>query len=140
MYQLFSTQLTRLRTAARLTNRELARLSDVPESTIAGLQTGNRRVGELQARKLGIALQLRGEALEQFILQAIDTCTEKVLCESKNYPASLLNLIARQLRKAGICAESIHDFDVTGDERKQDVTLTLGCGKSATLTTQLQYA
>ena len=78
--------------------------------------------------------------MEQFILQAIDTCTEKVLCESKNYPAELLNLIARQLRKAGIVAESIHDFDVTGDERKQDVTLILCSGKSATLTTHLQYA
>lgn len=140
MNQPFSSRLTALRAAARLTNRELARLADVPESTIAGLQSGNRRVGEIQARKLGNALQLRGEDLEQFILQAINTCSEKVLCEAKSYPASLLNLIARQLRKAGIVAEAICHFDVTGDERKQNVLLTLGSGKSATLTTQLQYA
>ena len=136
----FSSQLTTLRTSAKLTNRELARLADVPESTIAGLQSGNRRVGEIQARKLGLALQLKNETLEQFVLHAIDTCTEKVLCESKHYPAELLNLIARQLRKAGIVAESICNYDISGDERKQNVTLTLGSGKSATLTTHLQYA
>lgn len=133
-------QLTTLRTNARLTNRELARISDVPESTIAGLQSGSRRIGELQARKLGTAFRLEGEALEQFILQAIDTCTEKVLCEAKDYPAGLLNLIARQLRKAGICADSICDFEISGDERKQDVTLALGSGRTATLTTHLLYA
>ena len=136
----FSSKFTRLRTDARLTNRELARLSDVPESTVAGLQTGSRRVGEYQARKLGKAFNLTGEALEEFVLQAINECTEKVLTSSLPYPSHLLNLLAVQLKKAGIGAEAIHNFEVSGDERKQDVRFILGSGKSVTLTTHLQYA
>jgi transcriptional regulator with XRE-family HTH domain len=136
----FSSRLTRLRTDARLTNRELARISDVPESTVAGLQTGSRRVGEYQARKLGKAFKLNGEALEEFVLQAINGCSEKVLTASLPYPSHLLNLLAVQLKKAGIGAEAISAFEVSGDERKQDVRFTLGSGKFVTLTTQLQYA
>jgi transcriptional regulator with XRE-family HTH domain len=136
----FSSRLTTLRTDARLTNRELARLSDVPESTVAGLQTGSRRVGEYQARKLGKAFNLAGEELEEFVLQAINGCTEKILTDSLPYPSHLLNLLAVQLKKAGIGAEAIRAFEVSGDEQKQDVKFTLGSGKSVTLTTQLQYA
>ena len=136
----FSTRLTTLRTDARLTNRELARLSDVPASTVAGLQTGSRRVGEYQARKLGKAFNLGGEELEEFVLQAINGCAEKILTASLPYPSHLLNLLAVQLKKAGIGAEAIHNFEVTGDEQKQNVRFTLGSGKAVTLTTHLQYA
>lgn len=136
----FASRLTRLRTTARLTNRELARLSDVPTSTVAGLQTGSRRIGEYQARKLGKAFNLAGEELEEFVLQAINECTEKILTDSLPYPSHLLNLLAVQLKKAGIGAESIHEFEISGDDRKQDVRFILGSGKSVTLTTHLQYA
>ena len=136
----FASRLTSLRARAQLTNRELARLSDVPASTVAGLQTGSRRIGEYQARKLGRAFNLSGEELEEFVLQAINGCTEKVLTDSLPYPSHLLNLLAVQLKKAGIGAEAIRAFEVTGDERKQDVRFILGSGKAVTLTTQLQYA
>lgn len=136
----FSTTLTELRTTARLTNYELARIADVSESMIAGLQSGKRKVGEHQARKLGTALRFSGEALEQFILHAIDTSEEKVLNEAKPYPAVLLNLLARQLNKSGIPAEAIRRCQIDGDQNRQDVTLTLNSGRQLNLTTQLNYA
>lgn len=136
----FSSQLHKLRTDAKLTNLELARLAGVPESLISGLQNGNRRVGEYQARKIGRALKLTGNELEQFVYTAINTCTEKVLGDAKAYPSQLLNLVALQLHRAGISADSIFDCDISGNPYGQDVTLMLGGGKTATLKTQLLCA
>lgn len=136
----FSSQLHKLRTDAKLTNLELARLAGVPESLISGLQNGNRRVGEYQARKIGRALKLTGDELEQFVYTAINTCTEKVLGDAKAYPSQLLNLVALQLHRAGISADSIFDCDISGNPYGQDVTLMLGGGKTATLKTQLLCA
>ena len=136
----FSSQLKALRKDARLTNNELARLADVPTSLISGLQTGKRQIGEYQARKIALALDLCGEEFERFVYAAINDCTEKVLNESKSYPAELLNLLARQLRGAGICADFIRKCTVNGDHREQAVTLHLGNGDEATLTTLLKMA
>ena len=133
----FSQTLQTLRADAKLTNYELACLADVPESLISGLQNNRRRVGEYQARKIGKALKLTGEALEDFVYSAVNTCTEKILTDAKPYPSRLLNLVALQLHRAGIRAESIFDCNVAGDEHEQDVTLTLGSGRTATLKTQL---
>lgn len=137
MNELFSSMLFRLRTNARLTNAQLADLADVPESLISGLQNDNRRVGEYQARKIGSALNLHGERFEEFVLRAIDTSTEKVLKEARDYPSELLNLIAKQLRRAGIAAQAITEFAIEGNGAGQDVTLTLTNGSQATLRTQL---
>jgi transcriptional regulator with XRE-family HTH domain len=133
----FSSQLYRLRTNGQLTNAELAQLADVPESLISGLQNDNRRVGELQARKIGGALNLHGEQLEEFVLDAIDTCTQKILEEAKPYPAQLLNLLANQLSDAGIGPESLSAFTITGDALEQDIQIALNNGRRATLKTQL---
>ena len=136
----FSRTLQALRTSAKLTNHELARLAEVPESLISGLQNDNRRIGEYQAMKIAKALKLSGEKLEQFIYDAINGCTEKILNTAKPYHSQLLNLVAVQLHRAGIPANSIRDFDISGDEQCQDVTLILGGGKKATLRTQLLCA
>lgn len=140
MHEQFSSHLLKLRTKARLTNEQLAALANVPESLISGLQNNNRRVGELPAIRIGKALNLTGEDLEHFIYLAINTSSRKVLNEAKGYPAQLLNLLAVQLRQAGILAESIRDYAVLGDEHQQDVTLTLNSGKKAILKTQLVCA
>jgi len=136
----FSTLLQQLRLSANLTNEQLAHLADVPESLLSGLQNGNRRVGEYQARKIGLALELEGEALEQFIYRAINTCTEKVLNASKDYPAELLNLLAVQLRQSGILAEAISDFTIKGNDQEQNIVLRLASGAKASLKTQLVCA
>src|SRR3954462_9625491 len=98
----FSDTLNALREAANLTNRELARRAGVPETLICGLQKGSRRVGEANARQIGVALGLEGEELNAFILQAIDTSTRKVLKSLEGFPATLLNFLALQLEKAGV--------------------------------------
>lgn len=136
----FSSQLQTLRAKAKLTNNELALLANVPESLISGLQNDNRRIGEYQATKIGKALKLADETLEDFVYSAINTCTEKILNTAKPYHSQLLNLVAVQLHRAGITAGAIADFTVVGDEREQDVTLVLGSGKTATLKTQLMCA
>ena len=133
----FSSLLNGLRASAQLTNCELARLADVPESLISGLQNDNRRVGEYQARKIGKALKLSGEDLEQFVYAAIDTCTVKVMANLKAYPAQLLNSIAGQLYRAGIAAEAISDCIIEGGNDQQNITISLHSGKKATVRTHL---
>ena len=96
-----------LRTRLGLTVRELAERAHVPAPLVSGVQTGNRIVGENNARKLGTALDLTGQELEDFVLQALDSATDKVLVSSQNYPAILLNLVAAKLRATGITPEAI---------------------------------
>ena len=88
----FSNKLNTLRKARNLTIQELAKLSAVSQPLISSLEHGHRVIGEYTASKIGTALQLNGEELEDFIYLAINGCTEKVLKSSKNYPAEILNL------------------------------------------------
>ena len=120
----FSEQLSNLRIEAQLTNQELADKASVPASLIGGLQSGKRRIGEYQARKIGKALNLTGADLESFIYDAINNCSEKVLEESKGYPAELLNLLARILKHAGIAPQ--HISNCTMNEAGADILLTNG--------------
>lgn len=137
--RLFRCQLNQLRSHAKLTNRELAHLSCVPESLISGLQNGNRRIGEVQARRIGEALGLQSDELKAFILQAVNTCTVKVLNEVKNYPAELINLLPMQLRRAGISAESIKQLSVEESVTDFRVSLALADEREAVLRTELTF-
>ncbi len=140
MNEPFSTLLSRLRRQAKLTNIELAQQANVSRSLIPGLQSGKRCVGEYQARKLGTALGLTGDALDTFILRAIDECTEKVLKESLPYPAPLLNLLARQLRTAGIQPDQVSGCDVVEDHDEAEATIHLQDGRKVRLETKLALA
>lgn len=136
----FGRQLSRLRQEAGLTVRALAEDAKVPHSLIAGLQAGSRRVGEYQARKIGGALNLKDGALDSFILAAINTCTEKVLEESKDYPASFLNMVAKQLRLAGILPKNLSKFQITRGSTEHVLKLYLQDGKCAQLSSILTTA
>jgi len=133
MKENFADRLIELRTQRGLTNVKLAERADVPCSLIAGLQSGKRRVGEMQARRIGVALGLQATELETFIFDAINQCSEKVLNESRDYPAELLNRLAILLRKAGILPEQVCDCTVVGD----DLALVLVNGKQVTVETKL---
>lgn len=132
----FPETLNTLRRSAQLTNRELARKAKVPESLISGLQNGNRRVGETNARQIAHALELTGEQLEDFVLEAIDTSTRKLLKEAQDYPSRLLNLVAHQLRRAGVVPELVTNYTVTGNEQDR-VTLLLADGRKALIAMNL---
>lgn len=133
----FGKLLSSLREKARLTNRELAVMAKVPHSLIAGLQSGSRSVGEYQARKIGLALELKDAALESFMLAAINTCTDKVLEESKEYPASFLNMVAKQLREAGILPQNLRNFQLNRDKSENVLKLYLQDGRIAQLSSTL---
>ena len=139
-HQPFSDYLTQLRTSAGLSNRELAVKASVPHSFIAGLQSGKRRVGELQANKIGKALGLKGNELESFVLSAVNTCTEKVLNDAKEYPSSFINLVARQLRMAGISPQTLRNYQVNAIGSDQVVKLYLDDGRIAQLSSSLSFA
>lgn len=136
----FGKQLSRLRQKEGLTVRELAEDAKVPRSLIAGLQAGSRRVGEYQARKIGVALNLKDGALDSFILAAINTCTVKVLEEAKDYPSSFLNMVARQLRLAGILPKDLSKFQITRAGTEHVLKLYLQDGRSAQLSSILTTA
>ena len=133
MKNLFPSTLKQLRTSAKLTNSELARVAGVPTSLISGLENGYRRLGEYQALKIGRALKLSDDDLQAFVFDAIDTCSEKVLQEAKAYPSLLLNHLPLRLNRAGITAEAIDECTVAGSH----VTLTLNGGKRAIITSTL---
>ena len=134
----FPHTLKRLRHSANLTNKALGELADVPESLVSGVQAGSRRIGEKQARKIGGALGLRGDELEEFILAAIDTCTEKVLDAVLSYPAKLINFLPLMLQRIGINAFAVSDYSVTGDEKAQTMTLGLNDGETIQVTIKLE--
>ena len=136
----FGAQLSAQRQRAGFTNRQLADRADVPCSLIAGLQSGRRRVGEMQALRIGNALGLKSGELDRFILSALDTCSEKVLNDAKEYPSTFLNLIAKQLRVAGILPKDLSNFQINGDESGQEVKLYLADGRVAQLSSTLQFA
>lgn len=140
MNEPFSTLLSRLRRQAKLTNIELAQHANVSRSLIPGLQSGKRQIGEFQARKLGTALGLAGDVLDSFILRAIDECTEKILRASLPYPASLLNLLARQLRMAGISPEQVSGCVVAEDKDSSEAAIQLKDGRQVRLETKLALA
>lgn len=136
----FGDKLSRLRKEAGLTNRGLAVSASVPSSLIAGLQSGHRRVGEFQARKIGKALALDGPELEAFVLEAVNTCTERVLTEAKDYPSLFLNFIAKQLRSAGIAPQDLCHFQMIQSAEGQSLRMQLDGGRTAELHSTLRYA
>ena len=94
----------------------------------------------MQALRIGNALGLKSGELDRFILSALDTCSEKVLNDAKEYPSTFLNLIAKQLRVAGILPKDLSNFQINGDESGQEVKLYLADGRVAQLSSTLQFA
>ncbi len=132
----FPNLLITLRTNAKLTNIQLAELAKVSKSIIPGLQSGKRQIGEFQARKIGAALGLTGNELQEFIYCAMNNAYDKVLAELNDYPAELINLLALQLKDAGIEPNQVVDCKVQGS----DVLIILNDGKQAHIKTQLALA
>lgn len=86
---------------------QLAQIAGISRPLVCSLINNRRVIGEYTARKLGVALQLHGEDLEELIHLAISNCTEKVLEASKAYPSRVLNLVAGKLGSLGIEPRSI---------------------------------
>lgn len=124
----FPELLTQLRAGANLTIRELGEIADVPHTFIASVQTGQRRIGELQATKLGTALGLSGRQLREFVLKGIDTSAEKLLKEIQDYPSALLNWLPVCLKDQGIMPDQI--TGISGND-SDNLKIRMGDGSMA---------
>ena len=133
----FANKLNSLRLARHLTTGELAIKAGVGQPLISGLISGDRVIGEYSARKIGAALQLTGDAMEDFVYSAINGCSEKVLHESKDYPAELLNLIACKLQSLGILPNKIDRC--VRNEKDADAALYLEDGSKARIKLELAF-
>ena len=127
----FPAMLSRLREQANLSTSELARLSGMPRTYLASIQSGKRSVGEKSARKLARVLGLAGEDLEAFVLRAINGSAQKVLASSKQYPAFVLNLLALHLADAGVRPQQIVSADLNHEDGDRFVKMILGDGSVA---------
>ena len=127
----FGNQLSVLKAGRGLTSAELAHRAGISEGLLSGLIHDQRVIGEYTANKIGNALQLTGNELEEFVYTAINGCSEKVLQSSKNYPAELLNLIASELRTLGIFPEKISRCIRKPAAKDADAALYLDDGKEA---------
>jgi len=139
----FSQRLNALRTRFNLTNAKLADIAKVPESLISGLQSGTRNIGENNARKIGAALGLTEGDLEEFVYLAINNSVERVLHEFKGYPAEVLNLVAMELREAGIGPQAVTKCirnPSLGSGSNPDAALYLKDGRSVIIDIQLKAA
>ena len=125
----FGSTLNTVRMARSLSTAQLAKLADMSQPLICNLINNRRVIGEYAARKLGAALDLHGKQLEDFVLQAINQCTAKVLNASKAYPSEILNLVAGELNAMGIVPEKIVGCIRYSDDA--DAALLLDDGKSA---------
>lgn len=98
----FKRLLAGYRKRSGLSYRKLERVTGIKYSALAAMETGNRPVGEQSARRLAAAFGLSGEALDTFVLSALNTSKERVLDCIKEYPADVLNLLGLLLLAQGI--------------------------------------
>lgn len=136
----FANKLNALRIARHLTTSELARKAGVGQPLISGLISGDRIIGEYSARKIGAALQLVGNDLEDFVYLAINGCSQKVLQQSKDYPAELLNLIASKLQLLGILPDRISRCTREPAAKEADAAVYLDDGKEALIRLEVAIA
>lgn len=130
----FGNTLTTLRNRMNLTVQDLANKAKVNPTLVSGLQNSRRQIGENNARRLGMALDLSGVELENFVYAAINECSEKIMENCKPYPAEVLNLCARHLQEQGIDGEQIDRCVLKPklqDGREPDAVVYLNDGRTA---------
>jgi len=134
MQNTFANTLTAHRNRLNLTVQTLADKAKVNPTLVSGLQNNKRQVGENNARRLGIALNLSGKELENFVYAAINECSEKVMEQNKPYPAEVLNLCAKQLQESGIDGDQISRCVLKPklqDGREPDAIVYMNDGRAA---------
>ena len=105
-------EITEKRKALGITSKKLAELASVPQSLISGLQRGTRKIGEIQATRVGRALGLEGIYLMDFIYLAMNESSQRLLESSKAYPVEILNNLANLLGNGGVPPELIENVVV----------------------------
>ena len=117
------------RKALRLKSKELSKRASVPATLLSGLQNDSRKIGEVQATRIGKALGLSGNDLLMFIYVALNESKGRLLNASKSYCAEILNYLPNLISLHGIKAEEIVDAVIL----KEGIELALRNGSTATV-------
>jgi hypothetical protein len=117
------------RKALRLKSKELSKRACVPATLLSGLQNDSRKIGELQATRIGKALGLSGNDLLEFVYVALNESKGRLLNSSKIYCAEILNYLPNLIAIHRIRAEEIVDSVILED----GIALTLENGSTATV-------
>ena len=124
-----STEIITRRKALRLKGKELSKRACVPETLVSGLQNDSRKIGEVQATRIGKALGLSGNDLLEFVYMALNESKGRLLNSSKIYCAEILNYLPNLISIHGIRAEEIADAAIL----KEGIKLSLKSGSTATV-------
>jgi transcriptional regulator with XRE-family HTH domain len=99
--------LKKQREKINLTVQAVADRAGVAQSLVSGLQTGSRRCGEDNAKRIAVALEMNETQQREFAYLALNSSVNRVLQENMSYPAEVLNMVANGLNAAGIGASQI---------------------------------
>ena len=121
------------RKALRLKSKELSRLASVPATLLSGLQNDSRKIGEVQATRIGKALGLSGNDLLMFIYMALNESKGRLLNASKSYCAEILNYLPALMAENGILADEIVDAVIL----QEGIELALRNGSTATVSARV---
>ena len=124
-----STEIITRRKALRLKGKELSKRACVPETLVSGLQNDSRKIGEVQATRIGKALGLSGNDLLEFVYVALNESKGRLLNSSKIYRAEILNYLPNLIASHGIRAEEIADAAIF----EEGIKLSLKGGSTATV-------
>ena len=124
-----STVIKAKRKALYLSGKELSKRACVPETLVSGLQNDSRKIGEVQATRIGKALDLSGNELQEFVYMALNESKGRLLNSSKIYCAEILNYLPNLISIHGIRAEEIADAAIL----KEGIKLSLKSGSTATV-------
>jgi cyanate lyase len=122
-----STEIITRRKALRLKGKELSKRACVPETLVSGLQNDSRKIGEIQATRIGKALGLSGNDLLEFVYVALNESKGRLLNSSKIYCAEILNYLPNLISIQGIKAEEIVDSVII----EEGIKLSLKSGSTA---------
>ncbi len=124
-----STEIITRRKTLRLKGKELSKRACVPETLVSGLQNDSRKIGEIQATRIGKALGLSGNDLLEFVYLALNESKGRLLNSSKLYCAEILNYLPNLIAIYGITAEEIADAAIL----EEGIKLSLKSGSTATV-------
>ena len=124
-----STEIITRRKTLRLKGKELSKRACVPETLVSGLQNDSRKIGEIQATRIGKALGLSGNDLLEFVYLALNESKGRLLNSSKLYCAEILNYLPNLIAIHGITAEEIVDSVII----EEGIKLSLKSGSTATV-------
>jgi len=106
--ELFGERLKQLRLEGELTVRQLALKAEMSFSLLTLIENGHRGAGQELLERIGTALNLKGVALREFVLDGLSTSAKDGLLDTvRKFDPRINNMMALTLLKHGISPNSI---------------------------------